>query len=47
MVKHLNAHKIGWTKKQLLDAINHFTFNSLQLFINSLLTQNNFIESFM
>lgn len=37
----------GWTKKQLLNAIDDFTVEDLQQFIPKLLTQNIFIEALM
>jgi insulysin len=37
----------GWTKRQLLHAIEDFTVDDLQQFIPKLLTQNVFIESIM
>ena len=37
----------GWTKQQLLDAINDFTIDDLQNFIPKLLTSGIFIESVM
>ncbi|CAF0874976.1 unnamed protein product [Brachionus calyciflorus] len=37
----------GWTKKQLLEALNDFTIEDLQRFITKVLTQGVFIESVM
>lgn len=37
----------GWTKQQLLDALNDFTIDDLQSFIPKILTQGLFIEAIM